>query len=347
MYFLIRFFLFTLNAEDAHHLTLSWGNFFIKIPGVKYILRSFYCNEDSKLEKNIAGLRFKNKVGLAAGLDKNAECMELFECLGFGSVEIGTVTPMPQPGNEKPRLFRLINDEAIINRMGFNNVGMDVVKVRLKHFREKFDRQKSQFRIGVNIGKNKNTPNENAVDDYIKCFTRLYDEADYFVVNVSSPNTPGLRELQEKPALEKILHALQQIALPKETKRPVFLKISPDLSREQLDDVIDLTIETKIAGLIATNTTITRENLQATKEKIEAIGNGGLSGKPLKQKADAVLQYIAKKANGRFAIIGVGGIHTAKDAKEKTAAGADLIQLYTGFIYKGPSLIKQILKATP
>lgn len=341
MYKLIRWFLFKLDAERAHHLTLTWFNFLIKIPFVKTLLRLLYVVEDKKLERTVFGLRFKNPVGLAAGLDKNAECIDAFAAIGFGFIEIGTVTPVAQEGNEKPRLFRLIQDEAIINRMGFNNNGMNVVKENILHAAiRQFNN--STIIIGGNIGKNKVTPNESAVDDYIKCFNELYDVVDYFVVNVSSPNTPNLRALQEKEPLKQLLFSLQEINRQKIRAKPILLKIAPDLTNEQLDDIIEIVVETKLDGVVATNTTITRENLATEKTTVDAIVTGGLSGKPLTKKSTAIIKYIAEQSNHKIPIIAVGGIMTAHDAIEKLNAGASLVQLYTGFIYEGPGLIKAI-----
>jgi dihydroorotate dehydrogenase len=252
--------------------------------------------------------------------------------LGFGFIEVGTVTPLPQAGNPKPRLFRLKKDKALINRMGFNNDGAKAVAERLK-------RKRHNIIIGVNIGKNKDTSNENAADDYEKCFKELYELADYFVVNVSSPNTPGLRELQEKDSLHKILLRLQGI---NPERKPVFLKISPDLTLAQLDDIVEVVLETKIAGIIASNTTVVRENLRTPNSKLGAIGNGGLSGKPLAKASTEMLRYLSLKSQGKFSIIGCGGIFSASDAVEKINAGADLVQIYTGFIYEGPSIVRRI-----
>jgi dihydroorotate dehydrogenase len=282
------------------------------------------------------GLKFKNPIGLAAGFDKNASMVEDLAEFGFGFIEIGTVTPLPQPGNEKPRMFRLPSDDALINRMGFNNQGVDVAADRLKRINKK------GLIIGGNIGKNKNTPNADAVNDYIKCFDRLFDVVDYFVVNVSSPNTPGLRELQEKEPLKSILNTLQQRNRKNDISRPILLKIAPDLTNSQLDDIIEIVKETKIAGVIATNTTLSREGLSAP----ESLKNesGGLSGKPLTQRSTEVISYLSRQSDKSFVIIGVGGIHSPEDALEKIKAGASLIQIYTGFVYEGPGLIKRILK---
>ncbi len=282
-------------------------------------------------------MQFKNPVGLAAGFDEDAELVNQMADLGFGYLEIGTVTPKSQAGNEKPRLFRLPKDQALINRMGFNNTGVENVRKNLL-------KSKGKCIIGGNIGKNKTTPNENAVDDYIICFNHLYDVVDYFVVNVSSPNTPGLRELQEANALTEILLQLQEQNRFKEIHKPIFLKISPDLNKHQLDDIIDVVLKTKIAGVVATNTTISRENLRTNKTRIEKIGSGGLSGKPIRKSSTEIIRYLAEKSNNAFPIIGVGGIHSPEDAMEKLNAGAALVQIYTGFIYEGPGLIKKINK---
>jgi dihydroorotate dehydrogenase len=300
-------------------------------------LKSLYQLEDKRLEKEVMGLKFKNPIGLAAGFDKNASMVEEFAQFGFGFIEIGTVTPLPQPGNEKPRMFRLPSDDALINRMGFNNQGVDVAADRLKRI------DKRGLIIGGNIGKNKNTPNADAVNDYIKCFDRLFDVVDYFVVNVSSPNTPGLRELQEKEPLKNILNTLQQRNRKNDISRPILLKIAPDLSNSQLDDIIEIVKETKIAGVIATNTTLSREGLSAP----ESLKNesGGLSGKPLSKRSTEVISYLSRQSDKSFVIIGVGGIHSPEDALDKIKAGASLIQIYTGFVYEGPGLIKRILKS--
>jgi dihydroorotate dehydrogenase len=299
-------------------------------------LKSLFQLEDKRLEKEVMGLKFKNPIGLAAGFDKNATMVEDLAEFGFGFIEIGTVTPLPQPGNEKPRMFRLPSDDALINRMGFNNQGVDVAADRLKRINKK------GLIIGGNIGKNKNTPNADAVNDYIKCFDRLFDVVDYFVVNVSSPNTPGLRELQEKEPLKSILNTLQQRNRKNDISRPILLKIAPDLTNSQLDDIIEIVKETKIAGVIATNTTLSREGLSAP----ESLKNesGGLSGKPLTQRSTEVISYLSRQSDKSFVIIGVGGIHSPEDALEKIKAGASLIQIYTGFVYEGPGLIKRILK---
>jgi dihydroorotate dehydrogenase len=340
MYFLIKPIFFQFDPEKVHHFVTAALKRFNRLPGGGALSRSIWDFEDKKLEKYVFGLHFRNPVGLAAGFDKNAEMMGEMANLGFGFVEIGTVTPLPQPGNPKPRMFRLPDDGGLINRMGFNNLGVDVVAERISAFRKNAKQSQKSLIIGGNIGKNKNTPNEEAVNDYIKCFDRLFDVVDYFVVNVSSPNTPGLRELQEKGPLMQLLNTLQQRNLKNDISRPILLKIAPDLLDEQLDDIVEIVQQTGIAGIIATNTTVSRDGL-ISKASNEA---GGLSGRPLTKRATEVIRYLSKKSNGAFPIIGVGGIHSAQDAVEKLRAGASLIQLYTGFIYEGPGLIRKINK---
>ncbi len=308
-----------------------------RIPGGKGILRGLYRFESKKLERTVFGLTFKNPVGLAAGFDKDARWIDALDSLGFGFIEIGTVTPVGQPGNDQPRLFRLPEDEALINRMGFNNGGAKAAAERIR-------KASSSILIGGNIGKNKVTPNEQAVDDYVKCFHDLFDVVDYFVVNVSSPNTPGLRELQDKAPLLHILNTLQNLNHSKPHSKPVLLKIAPDLTDSQLDDIVAIVDESKIAGVVATNTTIDRSTLHTNAQEVEKIGAGGLSGKPVKSRSTEVIRYLHQKSNGSFPIIGVGGIFTAEDAKEKLDAGASLVQVYTGFIYEGPSIAKNINK---
>ena len=293
---------------------------------------------DPILHTTVAGITFPNPVGLAAGFDKNALAINELAACGFGFVEIGTVTPVGQDGNPKPRLFRLIEDEGIINRMGFNNDGAEIIVERLKKI------QPSCI-IGGNIGKNKVTPNEEAESDYMKCYLALEQHVDYFVVNVSSPNTPNLRALQDKKPLTELLQSLMDKRLEINSKKPIFLKIAPDLTNEQLDDIIDIVATTKIAGVIATNTTISREKLLTSEARIDEIGAGGLSGKPVRSRSSEVIAYLSSKSNKSFPIIGVGGIHSAEDALEKLAAGAVLLQIYTGFIYEGPRLVKQINQA--
>ncbi|MBX9850209.1 MAG: quinone-dependent dihydroorotate dehydrogenase [Cytophagaceae bacterium] len=334
----IRPFLFKADPEKIHHFTFSALKFSCKIPGVRILLKSTLKIEDPKLEREVFGIKFKNPVGLGAGLDKDALVIDELACLGFGFIEIGTVTPKPQPGNEKPRLFRLKPDNALINRMGFNNSGVKAIAERLR-------KRKTTIIIGGNIGKNKNTLNEEALKDYEESYDELFDCVDYFVVNVSSPNTPGLRALQEKEPLKRILLALEGKNQKKNRPKPILLKIAPDLTNEQLDDIISIVLETRISGVIATNTTINRRGLHTPAASIEKIGAGGLSGKPLKNRSTEVIRYLHQHSQGRFPIIGVGGIHSEEDALEKLKAGASLIQLYTGFIYEGPGLIKRINKA--
>jgi dihydroorotate dehydrogenase len=342
MYSLLRPLLFQINPEKVHYLVTNNLKFFNRLPGGAALSRAIWDFKDNRLEKEVFGLKFDNPVGLAAGFDKNGELMGEMANMGFGFVEVGTVTPLPQPGNPKPRMFRLPDDNGLINRMGFNNLGVDVVAERIDAFRRKAKGAHNGLIIGGNIGKNKNTVNENAVRDYIKCFDRLFDVVDYFVVNVSSPNTPGLRALQEKEPLMQLLNTLQQRNQKNGISRPILLKIAPDLTNEQLDDIVHIVLKTEIAGVIATNTTISREGLVSKNNlKNEA---GGLSGKPLTKRSTEVISYIFKKSKGAFPIIGVGGIHSPEDAIEKLQAGASLIQLYTGFIYEGPGLIKQINK---
>ena len=327
-----------MNPENAHHRVTSGLKTFNKIWGSKAILKSLFTVEDPILETQVFGLTFKNPVGLAAGFDKNAEYIEDLSRLGFGFIEIGTVTPKPQPGNDKPRMFRLVSDSALINRMGFNNQGADVAAGRLKHLKEK-----NGVIIGGNIGKNKLTANEDAVSDYTYCFQALFDYVDYFVVNVSSPNTPGLRDLQEKEPLKALLHTLQEANALKSNPKPILLKIAPDLTDSQLDDIIEIVMDTRIAGVIATNTTISRDGLISDPSLVQEMG--GVSGKPLTKRSTEVIAYLSQKSNKAFPLIGVGGIHSAADALEKLKAGASLIQVYTGFIYEGPALVADICKA--
>jgi len=337
MYKLVKPVFFSLDPERAHHTVTGGLKAFTKIWGAKSLLKSIYSVKDSRLEREVFGLKFKNPVGLAAGFDKNAEYIEEMANFGFGFIEIGTVTPRPQPGNDAPRMFRLVEDEALINRMGFNNQGADVAAGRLKYLKNT-----EGVIIGGNIGKNKVTPNEQAVNDYIYCFNALYDYVDYFVVNVSSPNTPGLRDLQEKEPLMHILNTLQERNYAKPQSKPILLKIAPDLTDSQLDDIIEIVMTTKIAGVIATNTTISREGLRSDPALVKETG--GVSGKPLTKRSTEVIRYLSEKSNRAFSIIGVGGIHSAADALEKLDAGASLVQVYTGFIYEGPGLIGDICK---
>ena len=330
---LIRPLLFCFDPEKVHYFTFSLIRIISKIPGFSGLFRVLYEVNDSRLETEVFGLKFKNPVGLAAGFDKNAVLYKELSNFGFGFIEIGTLTPKAQDGNPKKRLFRLREDSAIINRMGFNNGGVEEAVLQLK--------KNNGVLIGGNIGKNKVTPNEEATSDYEICFESLFDYVDYFVVNVSSPNTPNLRALQDKEPLTELLQTLQNKNLAKPKQKPILLKIAPDLTDEQLLDIIDIVNETKIAGVIATNTTLSREGLQS-ENKIET---GGLSGKPLENRSTEVIRFLAEKSNKSFPIIGVGGIHSAEDALEKLAAGASLVQLYTGFIYEGPALVKAINKA--
>lgn len=328
--------MFLFSPEWVHHFSFRALHFLYHLGAIALIRPKKVV--DKSLETEVFGLKFPNPVGLAAGFDKDAKLVEPLSSLGFGFIEIGTVTPKPQPGNDRPRLFRLKKDKAIINRMGFNNNGVVAAAARLKN-------KKKGILIGGNIGKNKVTPNENALDDYLICYNELKEVVDYFVVNVSSPNTPGLRDLQEKGPLLKILSELQDLNEQSKKKQPILLKIAPDLTEGQIDDIVEIVEESKIAGVICTNTTISREGLLTDKGIVDKIGNGGLSGKPVFDKSTEVIRYIHTKSQGRIKIIGVGGIMCADDALKKLEAGASLVQLYTGFIYEGPSLIKDINKA--
>lgn len=394
MYKLLRSFLFFFDPEKVHYFSMNVLRIVCRIPFLKKTLTAQFSTTNPQLEKDFLGIHFKNPVGLGAGFDKNASYLNELEALGFGAVEIGTVTPKPQDGNEKPRLFRLQKDKALINRMGFNNDGVELIAARLKKWKEQsggkglamvnselstgklpgsqLKIQHSKLIIGGNIGKNKITPNEDAWKDYEICFKTLHPYVDYFVVNVSSPNTPGLRALQEKESLRKILTNLQAINASMASgesamvnrelsistsddlslhspftiynygQKPVLLKIAPDLTQEQIDDVIDLALEIKLDGLVATNTTISRERLVTDKKIVETMGAGGLSGLPVRQRSTEIVQYIYQKTNGRIPIIASGGIFTGADAKEKIAAGASLVQVWTGFIYEGPAIVKNI-----
>ena len=330
---LIRPLLFNFDPEKVHYFTFSSIRFICKIPFVSRLIRSIYRIDHDVLKRELFGLTFPNPVGLAAGFDKDAKLFNELHHFGFGFIEIGTLTPKPQPGNPKKRLFRLKEDEAIINRMGFNNGGVLEAVERLK--------KNKGVLIGGNIGKNKVTPNEEAISDYLTCFEALFEHVDYFVVNVSSPNTPNLRALQDKEPLTNLLNALMSENRSKNKQKPILLKIAPDLNDEQLMDIISIVKDTKIDGVIATNTTISRDGLQSENR----TETGGLSGKPLTGRSTEVIRFLAEKSNKGFPIIGVGGIHSAKDAIEKLEAGADLVQLYTGFVYEGPKLIKDINKA--
>jgi dihydroorotate dehydrogenase len=343
-YSLLRRIMFaTLLPEEAHGFSMNSLKTICATAAGRNGLKKMFGYEHPSLQKNIWGLLFPNPVGLGAGFDKNATYLREIKSLGFGFSEIGTVTPRPQPGNPKPRLYRLPKDKAIINRMGFNNDGATAVKKRLEKWKAN-DKLSAGFIIGGNIGKNKITPNEDAWKDYAICLRELFDVADYFAVNVSSPNTPALRELQQKDSLRKIFSELENINQGKKEPKPILLKIAPDLMREQLDDIISLTQEIKIKGLIATNTTIERTHLKTPANEVEKMGAGGLSGKPLKEKSTEMLQYLAAQLGGETPIMASGGIFTAEDAKEKLAAGACLLQIWTGFIYAGPGVAGKICK---
>lgn len=331
------FFLFA--PERAHHLTLALLKMTLGIPLIGAAFRSFYRIQDPRLEREVFGLRFPNPVGLAAGFDKDGKHFRAMSALGFGFIEVGTVTPKPQDGNPQPRLFRLPEDEALINRMGFNNEGVKSLVDRLKGGKPK------GLIIGGNIGKNKVTPNEEAVSDYTICFDALFPYVDYFVVNVSSPNTPNLRALQDKEPLTALLSTLQEKNRAQSAPKPILLKIAPDLTDSQLDDIIEIVEETKIAGVIATNTTISRADLKTSETQVASIGAGGLSGAPVRERSTEVIRYLHKKSNGKITIIGVGGIASAADALEKLEAGATLVQVYSGMVYEGPGLVKQINEA--
>ncbi len=336
MYRLIKPILFLLSPERAHALTVSLLKFALAVPLLGSILRRAWQSPEEGLDTHLFGLRFKNPVGLAAGFDKDGLYIKEMAAMGFGFLELGTVTPRPQPGNPKPRLFRLPRDRALINRMGFNNQGVDALVEQLKKGRPE------GILIGGNIGKNKDTPNEEADRDYTYAFEQLFAYVDYFVVNVSSPNTPNLRDLQEKEPLTRLLSLLQDLNQRKENPKPILLKIAPDLTDSQLDDIVEIVRETGIAGLIATNTTISREGLSISPQKVEKIGPGGLSGRPLRERSTEVIRYLSKKTNGEIPIIGVGGIATPEDALEKIQAGAQLVQIYSGLVYAGPKLVRNI-----
>ncbi len=347
MYQFLRAILFWFDPEAVHHFSMSILKIACNVRWIRVLLAKTFSppNKDIIYLWNIP---FQNKVGLGAGFDKNALYLRELKTLGFGFIEIGTVTPQPQKGNEKPRLFRLVKDNALINRMGFNNDGVKVVAERLKLWKSDLEGitnagiTNAQLIIGGNIGKNKHTPNEEAWRDYEICFGELYDWVDYFVVNVSSPNTPGLRELQEKESLRKILSHLQYLNKKQVAPKPLLLKIAPDLVQPQIDDVIELAIEIKLDGLVVANTTISRADLKTPEQQIKSIGAGGLSGKPLTERSSAMVRYIHQKTKGQLPIIASGGIFTAADANEKITAGASLIQVWTGFIYEGPAIVKRI-----
>ncbi|MCS6975296.1 MAG: quinone-dependent dihydroorotate dehydrogenase [Cyclobacteriaceae bacterium] len=334
---LIRPLLFLLPPETAHHVTLMALKALCSLPFGRSLLTALFSVDDTKLKKRILGLEFPNPVGLAAGFDKDAKYVDELACLGFGFIEIGTVTPLPQPGNEKPRLFRLSKDKALINRLGFNNAGVAEAARRLK-------KRKTSIIIGGNIGKNKNTPNEEALRDYIICVDALYEYVDYFVLNVSSPNTPGLRELQDKEPLRILLKGVKQQLQNKPVYKPMLLKIAPDLTDSQLEDIVFILRDTQTDGVIATNTTILRQGLNTSEKRVAQCGPGGLSGKPLRERSNQVIRFLRQRLGPDYPIIGVGGIMTPDDAVEKLKAGADLIQIYTGFVYGGPGFVKTILK---
>jgi dihydroorotate dehydrogenase len=344
MFKLLRNILFLFPAESVHYFSMNMLKLVCKIGFVKKIIALRFCFNGSGFRKEVFGLHFKNIIGLGAGFDKNALYLDELEILGFGFVEIGTVTPLPQPGNDKPRLFRLPKDRALINRMGFNNDGAKIIALRLRKWKSRRLQSTGNppLIIGGNIGKNKITANQDAWKDYVICFRELVDCVDYFVVNVSSPNTPGLRALQEKEALREILENLQSINSQQDKPKPLLLKIAPDLSQEQIDDVISLALEIKLDGLVATNTTVSREALSHRYSDVSGQ-SGGLSGAPLKLKSTEILKYIHDKTNGAFPIIASGGIFDANDSKEKINAGASLVQVWTGFIYQGPGIVRKIL----
>lgn len=335
MYSLIKFFLFRKDPEVIHYWVMNQLKKWYANPFVRRMLQKNFTVSKPALERKLWGLTFKNPVGLAAGFDKDARFTDELACLGFGFIEIGTLTPLAQDGNDKPRLFRLPEDKALINRMGFNNGGVKAAAERLRD-------RKSDIIIGGNIGKNKVTANEDATKDYEICFRELYDVVDYFTVNVSSPNTPNLRELQEKEPLQRLLGRLQIINSELGKAKPILLKIAPDLTREQLDDIIDIVHNTGIQGIVATNTTISRAGLHTPGKEVEAMGAGGVSGLPVKDKATDVIRYIHQRSKGAIPIVAAGGIFTARDAQEKLDAGASLVQVYTGFIYEGPRIVKNI-----
>lgn len=334
----IRPFLFLFDPEKIHYFTFSLIRFLCKIPLMSLILRKIYKIEDKRLERTLFGIKFKNPVGLAAGFDKNAVLYNELANFGFGFIEIGTVTPLGQEGNPKKRLFRLKHDAGIINRMGFNNDGLDTVIQQLK-------KNKGKLIIGGNIGKNTQTSSDLYTRDYELCFKGLHPFVDYFVLNVSCPNVGSHAKLNDKSYLIELISAVQKLNKQELIQKPIILKIAPDLNNNQLDEIIELVAETKIDGVIASNTSVTRNNLKASDQLLKEIGNGGLSGQPIKELSTRVIRYLAQNSNKAFPIIGVGGIHSAQDALDKIEAGADLVQIYTGFIYEGPGLIKKINKA--
>jgi dihydroorotate dehydrogenase len=335
--FIIRPLLFLLQPESIHALIVIILKIGFKIPGIAFLVRKMYAVKDNRLKTSFLGLEFDNPIGFAAGFDKNAEVYNQFSNFGFSFIEIGTVTPLPQPGNPKPRSFRIPKDSGLINRMGFNNKGVDFAVEKLRN-------KKRKIIIGGNIGKNTATANTDALNDYVVCFEKLYDHTDYFVVNLSCPNIKDLRKLQDKDSTINILNKLTAIRAEKSLRKPILLKISPDLTNNQLDDVIETFKITDIDGIVATNTTVSRDNLLTDAKRVEEIANGGLSGKPLTKRSTGIIKYLTDKSNGTIPIIGVGGIMTVQDAIDKLDAGATLIQVYTGFIYEGPGFVKQINK---
>jgi dihydroorotate dehydrogenase len=344
MYKVLRSILFQFSPETAHSISMVSLRLFCSISFLRKIVSKIF--EARSIPTHLLDLTFRNPIGLGAGFDKNAQYLRELDVLGFGFVEIGTVTPRPQPGNDKPRVFRLVKDQALINRMGFNNEGVNAVAERLKKWRRQMasDKRKSKMLIGGNIGKNKITSNEDAWKDYEVCFRALHSHVDFFIVNVSSPNTPGLRALQEKESLRKILTHLQKLNSDFEIQKPILLKIAPDLEWEQIDDVIDLAKEINLDGLVVSNTTIAREHLKTQNSKLQTIGAGGLSGKPLQKRSTEILQYIHQKTGGSIPIIASGGIFTSTDTREKIASGASLVEVWTGFIYEGPFIVKRICR---
>ena len=331
---IIKPFLFSIDPETVHNFSFTFIKILFKIPGLSLLLKKIYSIENPLLEKELMGLKFKNPVGLAAGFDKNAELYSELSIFGFGFIEIGTLTPLPQKGNPKKRIFRLVDDYGLINRLGFNNKGVDYAIESLK--------KNKNILIGGNIGKNKNTENSDAYKDYEICFNKLYPHVDYFVINVSSPNTPNLRDLQEKEPLEGIIRNINLSNKKQKERKPILIKISPDVNKKQIDNIIDIVKINNIDGIVATNTSFSRDNL---KSKLDLKNQkGGLSGKPIFSKSNNIIKYIYNKTKGKVPIIGVGGIMCPDDAIEKLKSGASLIQLYTGFIYEGPSIIKKINK---
>lgn len=339
MYSILKPILFRIQPEQAHYLTFDALKMMGSCPPLEWMVQAIYDESKPSDSVELFGLRFKNRIGLAAGLDKDALLFEQLADFGFGHIEIGTLTPKAQPGNDKPRLFRLLRDKAILNRMGFNNRGVDDAVERLKH------RKRTDLIVGGNIGKNKVTPNEDALNDYAYCLQKLHPYVDYFVVNVSSPNTPGLRQLQDKGPLTEILLELQKLNNSLGSPKPLLLKIAPDLELDQLNDIAEIAFTTRLSGLIATNTTIDRSGLLTRKKDVEQLGAGGISGKPLTKRSTEIIHFLYKATQGKVPIIGVGGIMNGDDAKAKIDAGASLVQLYTGFIYRGPGLVKECIKA--